>query len=69
MTEAILEARDLAKQYQVRTTRFGRRRIVHAAEGISLELRAGMVTAVVGESGSGKSTVSRLLARTTTPTS
>src|SRR5262249_13874606 len=31
-------------------------------------LHRGRVTAVVGESGSGKSTVSRLLARTTTPT-
>jgi peptide/nickel transport system ATP-binding protein len=69
LSSPILEARDLAKQYRVRTTRFGRARIVHAAEGISLSLRAGTVTAVVGESGSGKSTVSRLLARTTTPTS
>jgi peptide/nickel transport system ATP-binding protein len=65
----ILEARDLVKQYKVRTTQFGRSKIVHAAEGISLELHAGRVTAVVGESGSGKSTVSRLLARTTSPTS
>ncbi|HEY2792987.1 MAG TPA: ABC transporter ATP-binding protein [Micromonosporaceae bacterium] len=64
----VLAARNLTKQYHVRTTRFGRRKVVHAAEGISLELRAGSVTAVVGESGSGKSTVSRLLARTTPPT-
>jgi peptide/nickel transport system ATP-binding protein len=64
----ILEARDLTKHYKVRTKQFGRAKIVHAAEGISLGLHAGRVTAVVGESGSGKSTVSRLLARTTTPT-
>jgi peptide/nickel transport system ATP-binding protein len=68
MTQPILEAKDMMKQYRVRTTRFGRPKIVHAAEGISLDLHAGTVTAVVGESGSGKSTVSRLLARTTTPT-
>ncbi len=67
-TAPILTAKDLTKQYRVRTTRFGRPSIVHAAEGISLDLHAGRVTAVVGESGSGKSTVSRLLARTTTPT-
>ena len=68
-TQPILEAQELAKQYRVRTTRFGRAKTVHAAEGISMSLTAGTVTAVVGESGSGKSTVSRLLARTTTPTS
>jgi peptide/nickel transport system ATP-binding protein len=67
-TRAILRADGLVKQYRVRTSRFGRHKIVHAAEGISLDLHAGTVTAVVGESGSGKSTVSRLLARTTAPT-
>jgi peptide/nickel transport system ATP-binding protein len=68
MTAPILTAKGLTKQYLVRTKRFSRPKIVHAAEGISLDLHAGQVTAVVGESGSGKSTVSRLLARTTTPT-
>ena len=67
-TEPILEAIDLAKHYRVRTKRFGRSSLVRAAEDISLALHPGRVTAVVGESGSGKSTVSRLLARTTTPT-
>jgi peptide/nickel transport system ATP-binding protein len=67
-SEPILEAIGLAKHYRVRTKRFGRSSLVRAAEDISLELHPGRVTAVVGESGSGKSTVSRLLARTTTPT-
>jgi len=67
MSEPILSARELGKRYRVRTRRFGRSRTLHAAEGITLDLHAGTVTAVVGESGSGKSTVSRLLARTTTP--
>ena len=70
---AILVARDLTKHFTVRHhgqpgTRV-RRRIVHAAEDINLELRAGKVTALVGESGSGKSTVARLLARLIRPTS
>jgi peptide/nickel transport system ATP-binding protein len=64
----ILEAVGMTKHYKVRTKRFARAQIVHAAENISLALRPGTVTAVVGESGSGKSTVSRLLARLTTPT-
>jgi peptide/nickel transport system ATP-binding protein len=69
MSTPILEAVGMSKQYRVRTKRFTRTAVVHAAEGISLALHPGKVTAVVGESGSGKSTVSRLLARTTTPTS
>jgi peptide/nickel transport system ATP-binding protein len=66
---SILEAKELTKHYRVRTKRFAKSAIVHAAEDISLVLEPGKVTAVVGESGSGKSTVSRLLARTTAHTS
>jgi peptide/nickel transport system ATP-binding protein len=65
----ILEAVALTKHFKVRTGRFTRTGVVHAAENISVALHAGAVTAVVGESGSGKSTVSRMLARITTPTS
>jgi len=64
----VLEAVDMSKHYRVRTKRFARSGVVRAAEGVSLALHRGRVTAVVGESGSGKSTVSRLLARTATPT-
>jgi peptide/nickel transport system ATP-binding protein len=59
----ILEAVDITKHFSVRVGRFARG-TVHAAEGISLALYPGRVTAVVGESGSGKSTLSRMLART-----
>jgi peptide/nickel transport system ATP-binding protein len=65
----IMEAVALTKHFKVRTGRFTRTGVVHAAENISLSLHAGAVTAVVGESGSGKSTVSRMLARITKPTS
>ncbi len=59
----ILEAIDITKHFSVRVGRLSRG-TVHAAEGISLALYPGRVTAVVGESGSGKSTLSRMLART-----
>jgi peptide/nickel transport system ATP-binding protein len=59
----ILEAVNITKHFSVRVGRFARG-TVHAAEGISLALHPGRVTAVVGESGSGKSTLSRMLART-----
>jgi peptide/nickel transport system ATP-binding protein len=67
--EPILRATELTKHYSVRKGPFGRSRQVQAAEGISLDLHRGRVTAVVGESGSGKSTLSRMLALTSLPTS
>ena len=68
----VLAARDLTKHFKVHrkvrgTTISGG--VVHAAEDINLELHAGKVTALVGESGSGKTTVARMLARLTPPTS
>ncbi len=67
--EPILRATELTKHYAVRKGLFGRHGVVRAAEGISLDLHRGKVTAVVGESGSGKSTLSRMLALTSLPTS
>jgi peptide/nickel transport system ATP-binding protein len=71
--EVVLEARGLTKHFRVRSRpQRGQRRtraVVHAVEDVSLVLEAGRVTAVVGESGSGKTTVSRMLAQLTKPTS
>ena len=66
-----LEARDLTKHFSVRKGKsiFSRRVALHAVDDVSLALEEGTVTSVVGESGSGKSVLSRMLARTLTPTS
>jgi peptide/nickel transport system ATP-binding protein len=59
ITEPLLEARDLVKDY-------GSTRVV---DGVSLNLMRGETLGLVGESGSGKSTVARLLLRLIEPTS
>jgi oligopeptide/dipeptide ABC transporter ATP-binding protein len=59
MTEPLVQAKGLTKQYAVRT-RTGKRRLT-AVDGIDLTVDAGQIVAVVGESGCGKSTTGRLL--------
>ena len=56
----VLDARDLTKHFPLRGLR--ERRVVHAVDGIDLQLGRGAIVALVGESGSGKSTVAKLLA-------
>ncbi len=53
----MLEARDLKKS-------FGG---IHAADGLSLELRRGEVTGLIGPNGAGKTTVFNLLTRAVPP--
>ena len=71
MNEFLLEAVDLVKQFPLRSTAFGRGRkeVVHAVDGVSLEVRQGETLGIVGESGCGKSTLGRLLVRLHEPTS
>jgi len=55
MTETLLEARDLVKHFTVRGTAFrSGGDVVHAVDGVSLEVRSGETLGVVGESGCGK---------------
>ncbi|WP_431279540.1 ABC transporter ATP-binding protein [Leifsonia poae] len=61
----VLEAVHVTKHFPVRGSTFkrGPRKVVHAADDVSLALYAGRIMALVGESGSGKSTFARLLAQ------
>jgi peptide/nickel transport system ATP-binding protein len=63
----VLELKHLSKTYVDRGW-LTKRREVHAATDVNLEIRRGQTLGIVGESGSGKSTVARCVVRLIDPT-
>ena len=61
MTEKVLEARDIVRDYHVGGGLFGKSRTVHAVKGVSFSVEKGKTLAIVGESGCGKSTLARII--------
>ncbi len=61
MSEIVLEARDIKRDYQVGGGLFGNPKVVHAVKGVSFKVEKGKTLAIVGESGCGKSTLARIL--------
>lgn len=60
----LLDVEDLAVHFPAGRRRpFGRPRILHAVDGVSLQLGRGETLGLVGESGSGKSTTGRAILR------
>ena len=67
MTEPLLSAEHLCKDFPVAGGRHAGARRLRAVEDVSFTLSAGETLGVVGESGCGKSTVARMVLRLTAP--
>jgi peptide/nickel transport system ATP-binding protein len=63
-----LATRSLSKTYTLGSFLSRRRRVVKAAQDVSIEIHRGETLGIVGESGSGKTTVARCIARLIEPT-
>ncbi|MCZ4271973.1 ABC transporter ATP-binding protein [Maritalea porphyrae] len=61
MSDAILRAKDITRDYVTKGSMFKAGDVVHALKGISFDVKEGETLALVGESGCGKSTLARIL--------
>ncbi|WP_141014774.1 ABC transporter ATP-binding protein [Nocardioides sambongensis] len=62
--DAVLDVRDLVVEFPV-----GRKQVVHAVSGLSVDLREGETLGILGESGCGKSSAGRAMMQLPPPTS
>ena len=67
MTE-LVRVRDLCVHFPTRRGIGGRKTVVRAVDGVSVEVLAGETLGLVGESGSGKTTLGRAMLRLVAPT-
>jgi oligopeptide/dipeptide ABC transporter ATP-binding protein len=65
----LVQVRDLEVHFPIRRGVGGRKAVVRAVDGVSLDVQAGETLGLVGESGSGKTTLGRAMLRLVDPTS
>src|SRR5436305_14564336 len=68
MTDAIVEVRDAYKHFPVTQSFFNAvkrisKEVIHAVDGVSIDIREKETLGLIGESGSGKTTLGWLVAR------
>ena len=59
----LLEIKNLFVEYVSDKNAFGGKQIIHAVNGVSLDVKKGEILAIAGESGCGKSTLARAILR------
>jgi oligopeptide transport system ATP-binding protein len=69
MNDSLLSLRGLRVWFPIGDKLFARKRMLHAVEGVDLEVRRGEALGIVGESGCGKSTLARAVLQLVRPTS
>ncbi|GAA4521387.1 dipeptide ABC transporter ATP-binding protein [Chelativorans composti] len=69
MSEIVLEARNLVREYRTAGNFFRKEKVVRAVKGVSFKVERGKTLAIVGESGCGKSTLARMITMIDPPTS
>jgi peptide/nickel transport system ATP-binding protein len=58
---ALIELQDVRRDFHVGAGLFRKARVLHAVNGVSLQIAKGEVMAIVGESGCGKTTLARMI--------
>lgn len=64
----LVSLRGVVKHFEVREGMFGKPEVVHAVDGVNLDVQTAETLGVVGESGCGKSTLARVLVGLHAPT-
>jgi len=69
MSQSLIQIKDLTKFYPVKRGILGAsKKVVHAVDGVSFDIKAGETLGLVGESGCGKTTCGKLLLKLIEPT-
>jgi len=69
MSDILLEARNLKKQFNLPAAQFEKAKVINAVDGVNISVNQGETLGLAGESGCGKSTVAKLLMGLEQPTS
>jgi dipeptide transport system ATP-binding protein len=61
MSQVVLEAKNIVRDYHLSGGLFNKAKTIHAVKGVSFSVEKGKTLAIVGESGCGKSTLARII--------